>query len=464
MKLDIENLGFIKSGSFETNNLTIIFGKNNSGKTYLSHAAYILANELKSILNIFIASELKLDEVFSGQEEFVYSRKIDEIISKETIDTINTISGSILESKFNLPDGYFSETYVNFDFRTLISKATKASFEIALTSRFIEKTIIISKSKNRKTINIASIKSPEHDKKPLSSFKGVNSYFYKYQITEEIINRIVDLDIKNPFIITSERTGIEMFYKEIDNNRSDIAEKISLNKNTKSISEDDTENRISRYSSPISDNIRTVRNQQQIRKNKSDISKLTDFKMLESTLRKITKGTFKTNDSGESFYVLESGNNQEIPLHHASSSIKSMIMIDLYINHIASTGETLIIDEPELNLHPDNQILMAELIIRLVNLGVKVIMTTHSDYIVREINNRIRLSNADKKNKHYSKFVEFDGDAISSDMVNVFCICGDGEIKEITVERDGIDNVIFDDVIISSSEREDMIISLMDDN
>lgn len=51
------------------------------------------------------------------------------------------------------------------------------------------------------------------------------------------------------------------------------------------------------------------------------------------------------------------------------------------------------IDEPELNLHPDNQRLIARLLARLVNRGMKVVISTHSDYIVREINNMIMLGN-----------------------------------------------------------------------
>jgi ABC-type multidrug transport system ATPase subunit len=50
------------------------------------------------------------------------------------------------------------------------------------------------------------------------------------------------------------------------------------------------------------------------------------------------------------------------------------------------------IDEPELNLHPKNQRLFARLIARMVNAGVKVFLTTHSDYVIRELNTVILLS------------------------------------------------------------------------
>ena len=49
------------------------------------------------------------------------------------------------------------------------------------------------------------------------------------------------------------------------------------------------------------------------------------------------------------------------------------------------------IDEPELNLHPDNQRQVARILAQLVNAGLKVIVSTHSDYFVRELNNLIML-------------------------------------------------------------------------
>ena len=45
----------------------------------------------------------------------------------------------------------------------------------------------------------------------------------------------------------------------------------------------------------------------------------------------------------------------------------------------------LFIDEPELNLHPGNQRRIARLFARLSKLGIKVFITTHSDYIIKEL-------------------------------------------------------------------------------
>jgi predicted ATPase len=61
---------------------------------------------------------------------------------------------------------------------------------------------------------------------------------------------------------------------------------------------------------------------------------------------------------------------------------------------LAQEGDFIIIDEPELNLHPDNQRKIARWLVRVVNAGFKVMITTHSDYIIREFNNLIMLQTA----------------------------------------------------------------------
>ena len=66
----------------------------------------------------------------------------------------------------------------------------------------------------------------------------------------------------------------------------------------------------------------------------------------------------------------------------------------------------LMVDEPELNLHPENQRRVARLFARLVNLGIRVFITTHSDYLIKELNTLIML-NHDKK--HLKQIMQNEG-------------------------------------------------------
>ena len=79
-------------------------------------------------------------------------------------------------------------------------------------------------------------------------------------------------------------------------------------------------------------------------------------------------------------------------LNESSSTVRSLSELYFYLAHMAERGQVLMFDEPELNLHPENQRKLAHLLVRIVNAGVRVFLTTHSDYIVREINALVAIS------------------------------------------------------------------------
>jgi ABC-type multidrug transport system ATPase subunit len=79
-------------------------------------------------------------------------------------------------------------------------------------------------------------------------------------------------------------------------------------------------------------------------------------------------------------------------MQESASSVRSLLLIGFYLRHSAKPGDILMIDEPELNLHPKNQRRLARLLARLVNIGLKVFVTTHSDYLVKELNTLIMLN------------------------------------------------------------------------
>jgi len=64
-----------------------------------------------------------------------------------------------------------------------------------------------------------------------------------------------------------------------------------------------------------------------------------------------------------------------------------MASLIMHLKYSAAPNDIIIIDEPEINLHPDNQIILTRVLGELINKGLRLIVSTHSDYIVRELNN-----------------------------------------------------------------------------
>ena len=87
---------------------------------------------------------------------------------------------------------------------------------------------------------------------------------------------------------------------------------------------------------------------------------------------------------------------QEIRLTRASSMVSELAPVVLFLRGVVSPGDTLIIEEPEAHLHPAAQTRMAMTLARLVRAGVRVVVTTHSDWLLREIANLMREGEMNK--------------------------------------------------------------------
>jgi ABC-type multidrug transport system ATPase subunit len=108
-------------------------------------------------------------------------------------------------------------------------------------------------------------------------------------------------------------------------------------------------------------------------------------------------------------------------MDESSSAVRSLLDIGFYLRHEARIGDLLIVDEPELNLHPENQRRIAKLFARLINIGIKVFITTHSDYIIKEINTLIMLNH---DQPHLKEIAAEEGyrqeELLSADQVKVY--------------------------------------------
>lgn len=81
---------------------------------------------------------------------------------------------------------------------------------------------------------------------------------------------------------------------------------------------------------------------------------------------------------------------EEIRLSQASSMVSELAPLVLFIRGLIQPGDTLIIEEPEAHLHPGAQTEIAATLARLVRAGVRIVVTTHSDWLLKEIGNLIR--------------------------------------------------------------------------
>ena len=69
-----------------------------------------------------------------------------------------------------------------------------------------------------------------------------------------------------------------------------------------------------------------------------------------------------------------------------------MAPVVLYLRHIVEPGDLLIIEEPESHLHPEMQVAFTRELAAVVKSGIRVIITTHSEWVLEELANLVLLS------------------------------------------------------------------------
>ena len=291
-----------------------------------------------------------------------------------------------------------------------------------------------------------------------TSLRELNSATFRLEATDSDWQRIIDKaeSTTHAFLMPAERNGLHLFFRELRTRRTHLLHRASREgTDFPKLLRDVIQ---SRYALPIADYIDWLNDLPERQKLKRE-----GFHDHALRLgRKLVGGTYRVGARGGSirFRPYRSKRNGKgtdlMGLHMASSMVKSLFGLWFYLENQASRGSILMIDEPELNIHPENQREIARLLARLVNAGLNIVISTHSDYIVRELNSLIMLSQ--EQGEKLRKRHKYDRDEILKPEQLSAYLYDDQTIKpfEITPE-DGIYATTFDEVISDINTTNDDI-------
>ena len=137
---------------------------------------------------------------------------------------------------------------------------------------------------------------------------------------------------------------------------------------------------------------------------------------------------------------------QDIRLTRSSSMVSELAPLVLYLRGLVRPGDTLIIEEPEAHLHPAAQTEMAATLARLVRAGVRVIVTTHSDFMLKEIANLMHEGELEEKGA-LKKQADTLERWLLPEEVGVWLFQKNGIVDEIKFDRiHGIEPIEYEDV------------------
>ena len=377
MEIKVNNLGAIKEGTYDlTKRFSIFCGPNGTGKTYL---AYVIYGLLKR--KIHIPGKEKLAETLVNKKkasmeiDFSKLAKYRESLISTTVRNIDELFGIGESDAMRIfKDFVCSFTTNNDDFKQIIIQS-----KIATLQNIQGVNIRIEKEAGSTQMLLYVI-----DESIPTNIIGNFRFF----LDSHLYYLLSIYPIGGVEIFPVERNSIYTFSKELSIRKQDALDHMQMLMNKKK--QIDVFDLLSskRYPMPIRDGLNIAEDLTEIRKYNSPV---VDFaKYMESDL---LHGSVQISSEGEIQFKPTKSPKTVLPIQMTASVIKTLSSLDVYLHHNAKPNDLIIIDEPEINLHPDNQIMVARMLVRLMNHGFRILISTHSDYIIREINNMVMMSN-----------------------------------------------------------------------
>lgn len=377
MKIHIKELGAIKEGTIDlSKKMNVFCGPNGTGKTYM---AYVIYGLLKS--QIHIGPNEKLAKELIEKRKTKYEINFDtlhkyrnDIIEnfKEDFDSLFGIGEDLAKQYFETTEISFKETEDEFK-----QQIIQCEFHTTISIRKID--IEVKKTKNTNFLDLEILEKTISNK----DIDILNFFLFS-----SILSIMATYPIGSTYILPVERNSIFTFSKELSISKQEAVDHFhAMTGKNKLDRYDLLFKKTTRYPLPIKDGLMIADDLAEIKKTNS---KFYDFAtQIENEL---LHGKVQITSEGEIQFKSDKAAKRNLPIHMTASIIKSLSSLVVYLKHIAQNNDLIIIDEPEINLHPDNQIILTKLFSRLINNGFRLLISTHSDYFVRELNNLIMLS------------------------------------------------------------------------
>ena len=372
MKFLIKNLAKIKEADIEIDGITVICGNNNTGKTTVGKALFAV---FESTLNIYdrIRKEIASKIINVCQKRGLY-RNYSSVHDK--------IDDALRFDIYNLIDKMYSNDYNDIDLliNNFVKKYIRDNVDIIITNG----NYILPRKSSYLYIKELSDEIKKIITTPIDSIKKeiISRYFnsiFNEQINNTDENNIASIDLiikgkTNKIIFDQNKCknfneeiiiGNNIYY--IDN--PFIIDKINNSSNGYTLIEKKLLDSLTKdYSNNMLENIiDSVQNKEILDK----IEKLFDDAV-----------NGKINKMGSYYYL------DKLRFENLSTGIKSFLIIRMILgNGVLKKKDLLVLDEPEIHLHPEWQLLYAETIVLLQKyLDLTITITTHSPYFLEAIN------------------------------------------------------------------------------
>lgn len=435
-KLIVENYGKIKSAEIEVAPLTLFVGDNNSGKSYLMSLLWgIERYGVEGLIGMKYPNTDEADEIVKWLCE-----KIDIAVEKKYLEISLEEISSLLKCFLNKELRKNKDNLVKMIFNNRSVEIGKLEIELAE----LEKT------------NVLLRVNEENGMFEISSKTGFKISFAKKIVdrkdyhTEMILKRYLLLNLYS--IILNIKMGEEQLLERciyLPAARTgfmltkDVINKVGR-KNTFNLLEE--KEAIVPFISPIN-HFLDIMGDLSI----ETIGKEKYLSIVLDVENEMTYGSVEISAMpNKEIQYIPIGYKKGIPLRLSSAVVTELSPLVLILKH-NSKVKNFYYEEPEMCLHPQLQSKMGKIIGRMVNSGIGMVITTHSDIILQHFNNMIKLAKRADCQEICEKLGYTELDLLKPEQVKIYQLSakkrGKTEVEELACGEDGFVVPSFNDAL-----------------
>ena len=356
MELKLKNIGMINEANVKIDGLSVIAGENDTGKSTVGKALFFI-QEFQE--NLFTKTDYK--KIISEQSQ--YEQEIKKL--QEEFEDLNGRLDNLDEHDI---ESFGDMSSVTKSMSSYASKIAILTNKIEGYTKILE---FIEKIKDKSDSELDKLSANVQHNKLKTRFKD----FFYFDLSDNIIFILEDenckIGIKDEnifydncnktskktvtFVETPILTNLYSFFSKLDTIQTDIEYKINDYPYT-------LRSLYKQLKLPLNNKI-----DEEIVNILKDISDIID-------------GEISTGSSGD---LIFKRNGNEHHILSTATGIKTFGIFQMLIkNNYLTKGSILILDEPEVHLHPKWQLEMAKVIVELVKNGVKIVVNSHSPYMI----------------------------------------------------------------------------------